>query len=142
LLRQTLEAAHGHIIAFKDRAGCEFLLQNLNHRGLQPVHALAEGLNDEAIAVAVNDKRGKQITFGSDQSISLRPRRYLLAEGSRGTNSLGEERSVKGPLFARQKAQGDLRLVAVKSLPPEVILWSMRRTTPGSTPQEGTTSER
>ena len=123
MLRQALEAAHGDIVAFKDRARREFLLQNLNHRGLQPVHALAQGLNDEAIAVAVDDEGGKQVAFGSHQPISLRPRRHLLAESGRGANSLREEGGVKGPLFARQKAQRDLRLAAVKRLPPEVILF-------------------
>ena len=34
LLRKALKAAHGDIIAFQDRARREFLLQNLNHRGL------------------------------------------------------------------------------------------------------------
>ena len=122
LLRQALKAAHGGIIALKDGAGREFLLQDLHHRGLQPVHALAESLNDEAIAVAVDDERGKQIAFGSNQPISLRPGRHLLAESGRGANSLGEEGGVKGPRFARQEAQRDLRLAAVKSLPPEVVL--------------------
>ena len=111
LLRQALEAAHGGIVAFKNRAGRKFLLQNFHDRRLHPVHSLAQGLNDEAIAVAVDDERGKQIAFGRHQPIGLRPGRHLPAKSGRGANSLGEEFGVKGPRLASQKAQRNLRFV-------------------------------
>ena len=97
-------------------------MQDIHYRGLPPVHALAEGLNDKAISVAVDDKRGKQVTFGSDHSISLRSRRHLLAESGGGANSLREEGSIARLVAARQKAQRNLRLLAVKGLPPKALL--------------------
>ncbi len=90
-------------------------LRSVDDLRQQPVHALRQRLDDEVVAVAIDDERRQQIGLAVNQPI----RRRVDAERARGTPRAASIRPFKQlvvgrPLAVGQHADRDLRSIAVQ----------------------------
>ncbi len=122
LLRQSFKPADGDVVALQDAERREMFPQDFDDGRLQPLHSLAEGLQDEAFGVTVDDEGREQVALRRHQTVGPRSFHNLLAKRGSRANPLGEEGAVERSAFPREQAHGDLRLAAVQRLPPEALL--------------------
>ena len=75
---------------------------------------MAQSLQDQIIAIAVDDKRGQQVGLAVDDPVSVGVFNDALAILNGTAQALREKGAVDRNVLARQQPDGDLRLIAVK----------------------------
>ncbi len=77
-------------------------VQTLNNDGLGRIHALAQGLHSEIIAIAIHHQPGQAIGFAIDQTIGIGPADDPFAEGRGRADSCRKKSAsiVSGPLLS------------------------------------------
>ena len=79
--------------------------------------AQSRRLDDEIVAVAIDDDGWEQVGFAVDDAVRGGVNRQRLPEGERVFDPLSDQRVVCRLLGARQHAERDLRFVAVEGRP-------------------------
>ena len=82
-LVESFEQAYLRVVPLKDALRRKQLDQDFDQHLLVAFGALAQSLHDEIIAVAVDNQRGKQVSFAVDDAECIRVFDDLLAVGDR-----------------------------------------------------------
>ena len=113
---EAFKAPHPGIVSLQNALWLDGFLQNLDQQRLQGVGAARQSLQDQVVAIPVDDDPGKQVSLPEYQAIGgVRTRQHASAINRRhdtGTKKLRRRRFG----IARKEAQPDLRLPAVERI--------------------------
>lgn len=114
-LVEGFEDANPGIISFEDAFGREKFDQDLNEHVLVAFSSLAQRLDDEVIAIAVDNEGGKQVRFAVNQAVRFRvfDDSFAIVGGARETCS--EKGAVDCHIVWGDEPDRDLRFVAEES---------------------------
>ena len=104
--RKFFERADRRIVAGHDGARRKLRFERRHDLRRGAIHTLVEHLDDETIAIAIDDQRGQEIRFGVNHPVRIGIRDHLFAEPLGRGDSGGDVERLRRPL---QHAQRDLR---------------------------------
>ena len=116
-LLEPFEHSRPRIVARENPARLQQLGEHRRQRRQQPIHPLRQRLNDQVVAVAVDNQRRQEVRFAVHQPIRARVDRERLAKRDRRFETPADQREVGRRVAVRQHAERDLRAVAVERGP-------------------------
>src|SRR5207253_538317 len=120
LFGEPFESAHSNIIPLYDSAGMEDLLQKLYPGRSQSLRALTEHLYDEAVPVAIDDKRRDEVAFAMHEPVGINICHHAIAKGGGREKPRPPEVAVHIFVQISDHPQSYLGLRAVES-PPKTL---------------------
>ena len=105
-LLEPLEQPRPRVVAREDAARVQQILERRDDQRQQAIHPLRQRLDDEVLAVPIDDERRQEIRFAVDQPIRRRVDRERLAE---------RDRRLDAPPHQRHRRQRRRRRVSIRS---------------------------
>lgn len=102
--------ADGAFVALDDAAWLEDVVEGLDDEVLAEIHGEGEGLDDEEVAVAVDDEAGEAVGFAPDDAAEIEVDAGGFADGDGALDAAGEEVEVEILASVGEEAGGDLGL--------------------------------
>jgi hypothetical protein len=115
ILFEALQQAHAWIVAREDAGRLHPFDQQLDQLRQQSIHPLRQGLNDEIVAIPIDDKRWKQIAFAVDETIRGCIDAELFAKRDRQLQPAAPELAIDRTVVLREDAERYLRSITVQS---------------------------
>lgn len=106
--RKLLFCANSGVIALPNAARAEKLVEELYDERLCTVHALCEGLENESVAVAVDDETWEAISLAENQTACVGIAHGPSTVGDGGLEAGAEESLVERLHLMREKTKSDL----------------------------------
>ena len=116
-LLEALQQTRAGVVPRQNPFRVEQIVQRGDDCRRQPVHTLRQGLQNEVVAVPVDDEGRQQIRFAVDEPVCRGIDRQRRAETNRRLQTTANERVVGHAVAVREHADGDLRSIAVERLP-------------------------
>ena len=111
---ESFERSDLGVVAGEDACRRRHLDQELDDVGQQAIDGLRKRLDDEIVAVAIDDERWQQVAFSVNEAIGGGVEREVPAEGQRLLQPLAPQVAIGGTFSAREHAERDLRRRAVE----------------------------
>jgi hypothetical protein len=70
-MSRATTGSHLRVVALQDAAGAGELVEELDQAGLQTLHALAQRLDHQVVAVAVYDQGGQSVGLSMDHAVGV-----------------------------------------------------------------------
>src|SRR5215469_6943911 len=120
-LVEALEKADLRIVALEDALGLKEFNEEFDEQALVPFGPLAQGLDGEIVAVAIDDQRWQPVALTVSQPVSVGILDHDAAIGCRALEAFAKEGAVGRNVLAREQANGNLRFVTIKSAAEKAV---------------------